>query len=356
MFLPVLLVRDYGVMGWVVFAIPNVIGAAAMGWVLRDGMSERIVREHSTAIEWFRLVTVVFQLWFLVAFLLWTPGEIDSRMPGQERWIVLGALVVGAILGINVRSGVLALLASVLFAGWTLRGTGLAIPSSIGTPATGALWLAPVCAFGFALCPYLDPTFHRARQGTSESGARAAFSVGFGVLFLSMILVTLFYAVWAVRVSNSLASLIAVLPVFLAAHIGMQLTYTCTVHARATPGRGPWTAPRISFALLLAGAVAVATYFLPTHTGLQGREVVYRSFMSFYGLVFPAYVWLLMVPNGTAARSALDSRRAMRVFWVSAGLAAPFYWMGFIERQEFWLVPGLAIVLLARLFVLPRRA
>src|SRR4051812_22981962 len=28
MFLPVLLVRDYGLLGWVVFAIPNVIGAA----------------------------------------------------------------------------------------------------------------------------------------------------------------------------------------------------------------------------------------------------------------------------------------------------------------------------------------
>jgi hypothetical protein len=277
-------------------------------------------------------------------------------MPGQDRWIVLGALVAGAILGVNVRFGVLSLLASVLFAGWTLSGTGFAIPSSIGTPATGALWLAPVCAFGFALCPYLDPTFHRARQATSEAGARAAFSVGFGVLFLSMILVTLFYALWAVRASNSLASLIAVLPIWLAAHIGMQLTYTCTVHARATPGRGPWSAPRISFALLLAGSVAIATYFAPDHAGLQGREVVYRSFMSFYGLVFPAYVWLLMVPNGRSARSVHDSRRAMRVFWVSVGLAAPFYWMGFIERQEIWLAPGLAIVLLARLFVRPRGA
>src|SRR5690242_7362807 len=37
MFLPVLLVRDYGVWGFVVFAVPNVIGAGAMGWVLRNG-------------------------------------------------------------------------------------------------------------------------------------------------------------------------------------------------------------------------------------------------------------------------------------------------------------------------------
>src|SRR6266404_3216610 len=34
MFLPVLLVRDYGLWGWIVFAVPNMIGAAAMGWVM----------------------------------------------------------------------------------------------------------------------------------------------------------------------------------------------------------------------------------------------------------------------------------------------------------------------------------
>ncbi|MBV8780683.1 MAG: hypothetical protein JO353_04735, partial [Phycisphaerae bacterium] len=34
MYLPVLLVRDYGFWGWVVFAIPNVVGAAAMGWTI----------------------------------------------------------------------------------------------------------------------------------------------------------------------------------------------------------------------------------------------------------------------------------------------------------------------------------
>jgi hypothetical protein len=32
MFLPVLLVRDYGIGAWWIFAIPNVVGAAAMGW------------------------------------------------------------------------------------------------------------------------------------------------------------------------------------------------------------------------------------------------------------------------------------------------------------------------------------
>jgi hypothetical protein len=52
----------------------------------------------------------------------------------------------------------------------------------------------------------------------------------------------------------------------------------------------------------------------------------------------------------------VPSDRARRVFFVTIGLAAPFYWMGFIERQELWLAPGLAIVLIARLVIRPRPA
>src|SRR5947199_7998526 len=66
MFLPVLLVRDYGLGGWFVFAIPNVIGAAAMGWVLaRPGASERLSTEHRTACVAFSAITLAFHAFFL---------------------------------------------------------------------------------------------------------------------------------------------------------------------------------------------------------------------------------------------------------------------------------------------------
>ncbi|MEO0631212.1 MAG: hypothetical protein AAFY46_10885, partial [Planctomycetota bacterium] len=39
MYLPILMVRDLGLAGYLVFAIPNVVGAAAMGWVLRSPAS-----------------------------------------------------------------------------------------------------------------------------------------------------------------------------------------------------------------------------------------------------------------------------------------------------------------------------
>ena len=46
MFFPVLLLRDYGFMGWVVFAIPNVVGAAAMGWVLTAQRAKHLWENH----------------------------------------------------------------------------------------------------------------------------------------------------------------------------------------------------------------------------------------------------------------------------------------------------------------------
>jgi membrane protease YdiL (CAAX protease family) len=82
------------------------------------------------------------------------------------------------------------------------------------------------------------------------------------------------------------------------------------------------------------------------------EEIIYRGFMSFYGLIFPAYVWICMLPLGT-------TRTARRVWTFAAAvvLASPFYWMGFIERETIWLVPGVAVVLFAKLIAggAPRR-
>lgn len=357
MFLPVLLVRDFGVWGWVVFAIPNVIGAAAMGWVLRDGTSERIVSRHATAIEWFRLVTVVFQLWFLLAFLAAPIAQSGSDVvPDAARFAILAAMAAGLLFGLDVRLGVLAWLGSVACAALAASRGGLVWPAWPDAASADVLWLAPVCAFGFALCPYLDPTFHQVRQATGGATARAAFTLGFGLLFAAMIVFTLGYAPWGEQFASGAGGPANSAALFIALHIAMQLVYTCTVHARASPGRGPWPPARLAFAMLVAGGLALATPHVPAVAGLSGREVVYRLFMAFYGLVFPAYVWLLVIPRAPvdATGRMAAGQRTTRVFWLAVGLAAPFYWMGFIERSEIFLAPGLGIVLAARLFIAPR--
>src|SRR4051812_39516970 len=69
MYLPVLMVRDFGVWAWVVFAVPNVIGAAAMAWTLSSPeASARLVEAHRTACRWFSWITITFQLFFAAWF------------------------------------------------------------------------------------------------------------------------------------------------------------------------------------------------------------------------------------------------------------------------------------------------
>src|SRR3954452_3533913 len=70
MFLPVLMLRDYGGWGWVVFALPNIFGAAAMGWLLRDrNASLAVQRANLPACRWFSLVTLAFHAFFVLALL-----------------------------------------------------------------------------------------------------------------------------------------------------------------------------------------------------------------------------------------------------------------------------------------------
>lgn len=370
MWLPVILLRDFGIWSFAAFAIPNVIGAAAMGVVLqRRGLSEWITTEHRFAARAFSAVTIVFQLFFM----LWFLGG-DSARKGTWPWyaVVLSGLF--ALVAFHFGSrwirqislGVWVL--SLLLLLWSLRSESLSVqslPPAVLDPGE-LLWLMPVLAFGFLLCPYLDLTFHRARQSLPGRAGSAAFVIGFGVMFLAMILGTLGYGLALLR--DHAAPLSTLLPLLLAAHIVIQLAFTIAAHHFDEKGRDqdpvtPLQWPRdystspmaaISFSILmLLGFVVVGRSHGVTYAGLTATEIVYRGFMSFYGLIFPAYVWLCMLPLGTTR-----TPRRVWTFVAAVVLASPFYWMGFIERETIWLVPGVAIVLFAKLIAggAPRRS
>jgi hypothetical protein len=374
MFLPALLVRDYGVWGFVVFAVPNVIGAGAMGWVLRNGAAERIIEKHRTACAAFSIVTIAFQMYFAGWFLFrldWLRGYSDQyplvlalvaatflcapvvwmmiRSRGPLLRMGLGAVVLGisgTAAWLMIERGLLDAWNERVFQGLA-RGHG-----------DGLVWMAPVCVFGFAFCPYLDLTFLRARAMQGAGAARTSFTIGFGVLFCSMILLTLAYAPTALGLMGypimRLVPVVLVAP--LAAHLFSQLCVTVAFHLDeivhlprgvARPAAGIMLASLVVVGIVCA-RVGVSVY----HEMLAG-EVVYRCFMSFYGLVFPAYVWLCMIPTADG-HSGIGGERGRLKLMVLGGacvLAAPCYWMGFIERVEWWLAPGLGVVLVARLLV-----
>lgn len=353
MFLPVLLLGDYGVWGFVVFAVPNVVGAAAMGWVLRaPDAAARIARDHTLACGLFSAVTIAFHLFFLQ----W----IGTRLTGLW-WI--GALVAMPLAGAcalrlsqrtaRITAGLVWLL-SITTLILVLRDRNAAGDWSVGTMSapTGLLWLAPVCAFGFAFCPYLDPTFLRARHECTAAQSRSAFTLGFGLFFAAMIVLTMFYAVFFPTDSFAAGYAGAITVGLLAAHIGSQAVYTCALHWK----EGLPLGGRMLFVVPLLGLCVGLPFFHGwSFAGTSSYEVVYYVFMAAYGLVFPAYVWLCMIPTADG-HAGLRGRRGVhkrRVWCAAVGMAAPCYWMGLIVMEEFFLVPGLGIVLLARLAVRP---
>lgn len=363
MFLPVLLIRDFGIWGFVVFAVPNVLGAAGMGWVVRSPeASRRLVAAHQVAVYVFSEVTVAFQVFF-VGWLLSVNSDFDT-----VTWIALVAIVIALIgWGVYTRrtgrpelgAGAAAWIASASLLGWVVFGGRLAHQTHVPTmPAVDLAALAPVCIFGFGLCPYLDVTFNRARQNLRRGAAPLAFTLGFGALFFCMILFTLAYSSAFALTGDPVRfvdgrGLVADL---LIVHIVLQICFTSFAHGNAAK---MMLGLRDDGALrgVIAGlGIAVLRWFLVTtagasYAGLSLGEIGYRLFMAFYGLVFPAYVWLCMIP--TRDGHSGPSRGKVRIWLFSVSVAAPMFWMGFIERQTWWLGPGLGVVLLARLF-LPR--
>ena len=339
MYLPVLLARDFGLWGWIVFTVPNVIGAAAMGWVLRSAaQSERFVERHGPAVVGFSLVTVCFHVFFLGWFL--------PRLIGPYAVAGLGAVIAAALVarllpedrrGVPLRVwasiGVFAL--SMAAFGYLLTtGPTLPIARAVDWPDLGGL--AVVCTFGFALCPYLDLTFHEARQAAGPRGG-LVFGLGFGVLFLVMLLFTLCYtgAILGVAVGGALAWV-------LAGHLLLQSTYTVYVHARALSARrgeraaggDVWLAVGLSAACVVGIAASTAALLVEHGNyrleGLSAGEVVYRCFMGFYGLAFPAYLWLC----AAGLRGGKPSAVRLAACLAAVVLAVPFYALAFLFRLE----------------------
>ncbi len=368
MFLPVLLVRDYGLWGWVAFAVPNVVGAAAMGFVLRGPDASRaLVEKHKTACRWFGMVTVAYQAYLIGAL----TGPIGLAAAG-----IVTVVIVAAGRTHTIRDTFAAL---VVFA--------VSLGLFAYAQSTGELWqhmdpvaftgrhsaldlqlFIPAAVFGFALCPYLDLTFHRARQATTPGAGKAAFAVGFGVVFFSMIVFTLAYAGAFEDVT---------------AHIGMDLSkklwpvivvqlvvqggFTAAVHLRslrqalkkAEPGGS--ASELIAAAVIAVGLMAgVGALLMDGEPGpwikwefvTSVTELGYRALLLLYGTVFPAYVLFCMTPT---YRQVSHKARVV-LFWIVATLSYPFACVAFIANHSLWVLAILGVVVIGRIVVeiLPR--
>ena len=363
MYLPVLLTRpnEFGLWGWIVFALPNVIGAAAMGAVLLNAeRSRKLLSQHATMATVFSIVTIAFHVYFVG----WMLVRIVDFYPAAATFIVAAILfAIGGARRDLWLAGVALVVSCVCF------GFALTQPLDVGRmlwtadPRPELLALTPVCMFGFFLCPYLDLTFHRARQMTAPKAGIRAFQLGFGVFFFAMIVFTLCYARW---LDGGVAGLNNKLMAWaVGIHMITQIAFTLAVHVRTVLGAANKVRfTRLALVLCAAGAMGLSAIplkwaLIPAlYTGATGDryhetgEVIYRCFMAYYGLVAPAYVWLCMIPTRDG-RTTPDRYRLGR-FALAVLLALPCYWMGFVERQYWWLLLGLAIVIGMRWTIRPR--
>lgn len=354
MILPALMLRDFGWWGLLVFLAPNAIGAALMGTMLRNAeAAQRLRLKHDAAVRRFSMVTIAFHLYVLGAIALAMDGF--PTIAGQPGVLVIAAVFALALLAVRrwLVAATLVWLASVGLAVAYLalgESTTLDVRAFAQPGSLDLLMLAPVVVFGFALCPYLDATFLRARAATSPAAGRAAFAFGFLGPFVVMIAFTVLYA-------RAIVSGDGVGWTLVLAHLALQGGFTLAVHLRESKLR--MTERGLTLGLTIAALAAV--WMLPAGPiawadGMLAWEVVYRLFMSAYGLFFPAYVLYAVVPDALKMGPLPRAGRAVIAIAIAAVL--PMYSLGFIARQEQWLPLAFGLVLGAAFvtFAMRRRA
>ena len=368
MFLPILLLRWWGWPGFVAFAVPNILGCIAFGYVFTPETSRRFVARFAPSIRWFAWVTIAFQSWF---------GSWADRRLGMQ-----------GLLGTSVNWSDLCRLLPLLFLMfpgtgrfWMIAGTACTIASfalfathGLGaltdTPVVGSMtpmslaWAAPFMAFGFLLCPALDPTFHRALQ---QSPSRHSFAV-FGVAFAAQLL-------FAASTFNAATGLLF-LAWPIAAQIILQTTFTmCAMVSVTSPTsiRSWSTAPAwilrstsrasfINFASVLALPVvgmALGRFVLDLLTAItvdvpvmmpasellasvssvtSAGEATYLRWLGFYGIIFPA--WLLLKLRRVPASVA----------WPAIFVAAAAAERGMVGARTSYLLVSLGVIVIAALW------
>jgi hypothetical protein len=343
MYLPIIMLQRYGWPGFLVFAVPNIIGCAAFGYIVRTPeRSRRLVAGHAPAMKWFSLITLAYHVFFIgFACRHLMPAE------GAAWWLALAAapcivLVAWGLSAVPIR--IWPVLAVIVYAA-SLAAFGLVGVEPLGeigwsgdSPAGEWPWLAPTIAFGFLLCPYLDPTFHRAIQ---QSPSRRAFAV-FGVGFAVMIVFTCAYA--DVPVSK--------LTWLIGGHMLAQIVFTMAAHLREVRALTIVCCGWHRSVTMLAPLAALPLAYLDVlHEPAFRGEDTYIRFLVFYGLVFPAYILLFMGPLKTLPRT----RGTMLLFAVIVVGCLPVYEAGFLHHRP-WLLPVVPVALVVIVLAAPRPA
>ena len=354
MLAPALLTRDLGMPGFWAFTVPNILGAAAMGWVLSRSGAQRVLATHGAALRWFSDVTIAFHVFVLFG--------MGSQLLGPAAWAAAAVpMVVLARERRRLAARWLPWLAIPLtLVSWTAWSMMNGLPPTTGLPSAeagggAAAWAAtrtpaatdtPVIYFlcasvmGFALCPYLDASFNRARAATGRIGGPVAFTIGFVVVFGSMPFFTLMYASVVQPVFGG--GPVVMGPgwrILLGLHLLLQAAFTLTVHLRERVELDPGHRRLSVLTALILIALSLAAWGPQVELhGMTGNEWGYRVFLLLYGSVFPGYVFLRMLLR--------PARPSPMVLSAALTAATALAYIGFVVGAA-WCLPLAAVPLVA---------
>ena len=403
MILPALLIRDMGIAGFFIFAIPNCLGAAAMGSILKGKVARSLPSRHMGMILTFSVITVAYH--FYIA------GYLLPHLLGPLSLILFafsGLCAAGVMMKWRDKGALWFSLAA-----WTISIScfiaAICIPEASAfkifnkTPLLDSSYtwfFLPASVGGFLLCPYLDATFIRARARTERVSGALAFKVGFLVFFASMIIFTTAYG------HELLASfggennrLTGVWATILLIHIPLQMGLTVAYHCREIYSAvqygvkerekkikenncpqckifarnllfSGWIGMIVTCGLLFFGVFLLGLLlknisfewfraFKHTHE-IEGiyeayklerfisvGEVGYRCILIFYGTLFPAYVMLMMIPTWKPAKLS----KPWKLFSIVVVLSSITAYFGFVHDQGWAIAVTLGIICLGRVFV-----
>lgn len=286
--------------------------------------------------RWFSVATIAYQLFFL-AFIFggrgWFPSVLDGTLSGLMVPIV-GFLI--AMLACRLPWKAWPWLGTLIFLAtmgtWIATGNGFSSAIGFsGTEPAYELWpLAPIIILGFLACPWLDPTFHRARQLAPN---RHAFGI-FGICFFAVLLFVTTYFEF-----ESFGTWSLILP-----FLFYQATFTMSAHLREIRELGAkdgWGSATLLSSLSLIG---LAIGFLIWMTccfdiAIEWLNDTYLRFLGLYGLVFPAWILAFMLGN------ARQSGGTILLLIVGLVIALPMAEIGMIHDSRWWLVPPVLLVI-----------
>jgi len=338
MYLPVLLYDLYGWIGVLAFAVPNLTGIAILGWVL--GSRERVASlrtGHRKALGWFSLITIWFHIYFLAWVFTTEVGPLSALFAAPLALLLLA--IAWFCSGLSERTflrwGMLTWLASLSLLIFVLGQWSGAewktqrVPTWTGADAWGGLQLAPILALGFLTCPAFDLTLQRAflrMVSAADASAARRGCVLFSGYFAVMIVFTCVYALTGFRPA-------------VVVHVFVQSLFTVAAHVRELDEIG-WpvggTARLAQAKWLGGGALAVVLVAV-----LPLGEYHYLWWLGFYGILFPAYGLMKIVP-----RRFGDAEADWVLYGCSAAIGLLLLAQGVYGRVE-WLsmVPALLLFL-----------